>query len=50
VKIENKYQVIESYMLSQLLAYNNNRPVKCSELGHLYNPDDFNIIKIQKNP
>ncbi len=27
-------------MVNQLLAYYNNRPVKCSELGHLYYADD----------
>jgi len=37
---EQLFKVIESYMLNQLLAYHNNRPVKCSELGHLYYADD----------
>ncbi len=34
-------------MLTPLLAYYNNRPVKCSELGHLYYADDvlYNLDK-----
>jgi len=33
-------QVIRELYVNQLLAYYNNRPVKCSELGHLYYADD----------
>ncbi len=37
-------QVIRELYVNQLLAYYNNRPVKCSELGHLYYADDVHII------
>jgi len=33
-------QVIRELYVNQLLAYYNNRPVTCSELGHLYYADD----------
>jgi len=40
-------QVIRELYVNQLLAYYNNRPVKCSELGHLYYADDvlYNLDK-----
>ncbi len=41
------FKLLESYTVNQLLAYYNNRPVKCSELGHLYYADDvlYNLDK-----
>jgi len=43
----NKEIFIIKSSLNQLLAYYNNRPVKCSELGHLYYADDvlYNLDK-----
>ncbi len=38
------FKLLESYMVNQLLAYYNNRPVKCSELVTYIMPDDFYII------
>jgi len=45
--LTNIYQVIRELYVNQLLAYYNNRPVKCSELGHLYYADDgsYNLDK-----
>ncbi len=41
------YSIIRELYVNQLLAYYNNRPVKCSELGHLYYADDvlYNLDK-----